>query len=147
MDSPAPPFPTPATALRSPQPLSHQQLPPLVPMVHPLHDNHVGSERRLAKVYRRRRKSPPIEEPAAAVVVAAEPLDETSPEEGSSGSCEGRACAECSTSHTPLWRNGPAGPKVHFCFCSVNSTGVFLCVISWVLRGFISPELTMARIG
>jgi len=42
---------------------------------------------------------------------------------------EGRVCAHCGTNKTPLWRNGPQGPKVCMYYCSTCCIAIetFFC--------------------
>jgi hypothetical protein len=47
-----------------------------------------------------------------------------------------RRCANCGTSSTPLWRNGPRGPKV--CSFSDSNRGLAL---QWCIRTVLVPEL------
>lgn len=60
-----------------------------------------------------------------------------------------RRCANCDTTSTPLWRNGPRGPKVTKLFCYLNmkhslSVCFALLWVRWLLY-HISESLIMKR--
>jgi hypothetical protein len=63
-------------------------------------------------------------------------------ESSGSGDIEGKkACTDCKTTKTPLWRGGPAGPKVcmFVCFCSITIllSSLFCSFCLWVYDFFI----------
>lgn len=37
-----------------------------------------------------------------------------------------KTCADCGTTKTPLWRGGPAGPKVSVALCNFNFYLIFI---------------------